>query len=232
MEAYRKGLFPWFSDGDPVLWWSPDPRMVLHTEDIHISKSLNKQLRQIARQQQNQDFQVVVTINQAFEAVIEGCAIRGGGGARHNGSDTWITADMQHAYRQWHVHGGVHSVETWIDGELAGGLYGVGLGRMFFGESMFTRVPNASKIALVHLVRFLRQQGVVMIDCQMQTDHLASLGARLMDRHTFVEHVKQAVADDPINWQASWLSVSGTRHPGWPAGMAEPAARFGYDYLP
>lgn len=227
-EAYRKGLFPWFNEGDPVLWWSPDPRMVLPTDALHISKSLGKQLRQITRQQQQADFRVVVTINQAFEAVLQGCATRTG----RSDSETWITADMQQAYRHWHGLGGVHSVETWVDGQLAGGLYGVGMGRMFFGESMFTRVPNASKLALVHLVRFLRQHGVRLIDCQMQTDHLATLGARTMDRRTFIEHVKRAATDEPIDWQAGWLNTSGQRYPGWPAGMAVPTQGFGYDRLP
>lgn len=218
LEAYRKGIFPWFSDGDPVLWWSPDPRMVLYTHELHVSKSLAKQLRQIARHQHDGDFRVVVTLNQAFDAVIRGCAARGA--ADGAGQDTWITPEMVEVYRQWHAAGGAHSVETWIDGKLAGGLYGVGLGRMFFGESMFTRAPNASKLALVHLVRFLKDQHVAFIDCQMQTEHLASLGARTIDRPSFIRHVQQAVDHAPLDWQAGWMSPTGERHMGLPAGMS------------
>jgi len=217
IEAYRKGIFPWFSDGDPVLWWSPDPRMVLQTHELHVSKSLAKQLRQIERAQNEGDFRVVVTLNQAFDAVIQGCATRGATGRRD--ADTWITQEMLAVYRQWHAAGGAHSVETWVDGKLAGGLYGVGLGRMFFGESMFTRVPNASKLALVHLVRFLQEQHVALIDCQMQTEHLASLGARAIDRPAFIRHVRQAVDEAPLDWQPGWMSPAGKRHPGLPVGV-------------
>jgi len=207
-EAYRKGLFPWFSDGDPVLWWSPDPRMVLVPDELHISKSLGKQLRQIARGQQSGDFSVVVTTNQAFEAVMNGCAARG-----EHGQDTWITVEMKQAYQQWHAAGAVHSVETWMDGQLVGGLYGVCLGSMFFGESMFTRATNASKIALVHLVRFLQRQGVTMIDCQMQTEHLASLGARSIAREVFINHVSAATDAPPIDWHAGWIDTEGNLQP-------------------
>ena len=223
-EAYRKGIFPWFSQGDPVLWWSPDPRMVLKPADLHISKSLGKTLRQIERQQQQGDFTVIVTTNWAFDAVMRACAA-----PTVNREDTWITSVMQQAYQRWHTAGGVHSVETWVNGQLAGGLYGVCLGTMFFGESMFTRITNASKIALVHLIRFLKQQRVAMIDCQMQTDHLASLGALTIDRTAFIDHVRTAVDQPAIAWSAGWIDTEGTHRPSLPEGTAIPLAPFRYD---
>jgi len=182
--------------------------MVLMSDELHISKSLGKQLRQIAGQQESGDYSVVVTTNQAFEAVMQGCAARG-----EHGQDTWITVEMKQAYQQWHAAGAVHSVETWIDGQLVGGLYGVCLGRMFFGESMFTRATNASKIALVHLVRFLQRQGVSMIDCQMQTDHLALMGARNIAREVFIDHVSVATDAPAIDWHPGWLDTLGNLQP-------------------
>lgn len=214
IEAYRKGIFPWFSDGDPVLWWSPDPRMVLATHDLHISKSLDKKLRQIERNQRQGKFEVIVTTDLAFEAVMQGCASRG-----QPGTDTWITADMKLAYRQWHAAGDVHSIETWVNGKLAGGLYGVCLGRMFFGESMFTLVPNASKIALVHLVRFLQYRSVAMIDCQMQTEHLASMGAHAIDRTEFLAHVREVVDAPGFVWPTGWIDLQGQCHEQLPAAV-------------
>lgn len=214
IEAYRQGIFPWFSEGDPVLWWSPDPRMVLMTDELHVSKSLKKQLAQIERAQSNGRFGVIVTTDLAFDLVMQGCASRGK--STRESKDTWITADMYQAYHRWHEYGDVHSIETWVDGELAGGLYGVCLGRMFFGESMFTRLPNASKLALVHLVRFLSRQGVRMIDCQMETAHLASLGARPIDRADFLTHVRTAVTQRGFEWSVGWIDGSGTCHPEMP----------------
>ena len=224
VEAYSKGIFPWFSQGDPVLWWSPDPRMVLKPADLHISKSLGKTLRQIERHQQQGDFNVIVTTDWAFDAVMQACAA-----PTANREDTWITSVMQQAYQHWHTAGGVHSVETWVDGQLAGGLYGVCLGKMFFGESMFTRVTNASKIALVHLIRYLQQQGVTMIDCQMQTDHLASLGARTIDRAAFIDHVTAAVEQPAIAWGSGWIDTEGAYRPTLPEGTAIPLTPFRYD---
>ena len=221
-EAYRKGIFPWFNEGDPVLWWSPDPRMVLFIGELHISKSLVKQLRQIERAQKAGIFDVLVTTDLAFETTMHGCATRGQPTARvatEIDSTTWITADMKLAYHQWHQAGDVHSIETWIDGELAGGLYGVCLGRMFFGESMFSITPNASKIALVHLARFLEHRGITMIDCQMQTNHLASMGARTIERREFLAHVRQAVDEPGFVWPSGWIDSHGQCRAELPQGV-------------
>lgn len=205
-EAYHKGMFPWFSNGQPVLWWSPDPRMVLYTDELHLSGSLNKRLRQIDRPHSVSGRPpITVTTNRAFDAVLDGCAQRGSGSPQ----DTWITTEMRQAYRQWHLQGAVHSVEVWSGHELVGGLYGVCLGRMFFGESMFSRMTDASKIAMAYLVRFLRVQGVTLIDCQMQTDHLTRLGARTIERSLFLSHVTAAVTCVSIEWPAGRLNTSG-----------------------
>ena len=209
-EAYGKGLFPWFSPGDPVLWWSPNPRMVLKIDQFHISKSMRKLLRQIERKQQSGNFSLLVTTDVAFDAVLEGCATRG---QRDNTEGTWITSEMKEAYRQWHKAGKVHSVETWANGQLVGGLYGVCLGRQFFGESMFSRTANASKVAVAHLVAFLKQHQVKLIDCQMQTDHLISLGAQAIPRSEFLTQLKEAVAQPAIEWASGWLSLSGICEP-------------------
>lgn len=227
-EAYRKGLFPWFSDGQPVLWWSPDPRMVLYTDEMHLSHSLKKRLRQIDRSHVTQSHDcITVTTNRAFQKVLAGCAQRGTNAPQ----ETWITAVMSQTYRQWHQQGAVHSVEVWSDKKLVGGLYGVCLGRMFFGESMFSRVSDASKIALVHLVRFLRIQGVRLIDCQMQTSHLESLGAREMTRAKFVDHVTRAVTLAPIHWPAGRLTLAGKieQDPDTINGQTHAARSIGYD---
>ena len=212
-EAYRKGLFPWFSDGQPVLWWSPDPRMVLQTDQVHVSKSLRKRLRQIERKQQTGDFSVMVTTDMAFDDVMRGCAMRG---QKSHEADTWITTPMLDAYRQWHLLGYVHSVETWQDEKLMGGLYGVCIGKMFFGESMFSRATDASKLALVYLAAFLDRNGVKLIDCQMQTDHLASMGAATMDRESFLQHVDSTVCLPAIAWQSGRLDQVGNCHPWRP----------------
>ena len=179
LDAYRHGIFPWYSDGDPILWWSPDPRMVLFPTEFRITRSLAKVLR-------NRTYEV--RFDTAFEAVLIACAE-----ARPGQNGTWITSDVRAAYAELHRLGHAHSIETWIDGELAGGLYGVSLGRMFFGESMFMRVRDASKIAFVHLVNFLVDRGCALIDCQMHTDHLSSLGAREVDRVEFLQHVEELV---------------------------------------
>ena len=179
LEAYESGIFPWYSDSQPLLWWSPDPRMVLFPKDLEVPRSLRKRLAR-------RDYEV--TADTAFEEVIRGCAAPRRG---HDG--TWITAEMMTAYTRLHRAGHAHSVETWIDGRLAGGLYGVALGRMYYGESMFTRVPDASKIALVHLVRHVERLGFGMIDCQMATAHLARFGAREIPRARFVRKLKELV---------------------------------------
>lgn len=198
LAAYRQGIFPWYSAGEPLLWWSPDPRMVLIPSALKISRSLAKTLR-------NRDHEI--RFDSAFEAVMQGCATRGADAAAPGADDigTWITADMRAAYLRLHELGYAHCVETWIDGKLAGGLYGVAVGRMFYGESMFTRVRDASKLAMVHLVRRLERQGYGMIDCQMHTPHLASLGASAIARSAFSIRLRELVdcAMTPMKWDAS-----------------------------
>ncbi len=207
IAAYSNGIFPWYSEGEPILWWSPDPRMVLAVKDFAPSHSLRKLLRQIASQEHGAP-RVQVRVDTVFAEVMAQCAA-----PRDGQPGTWITAAMQQAYRAWHEAGYVHSIETWIDGELAGGLYGISLGRMFFGESMFTRVPNASKIALAYLVRYLAAHGVERIDCQQQTRHLASLGARPISRAAFLEHVRAATAQSAVPWVRGTLDSAGRLHP-------------------
>ncbi|MFF7396456.1 leucyl/phenylalanyl-tRNA--protein transferase [Achromobacter sp. NPDC008082] len=204
IQAYSNGIFPWYSEGEPVLWWSPDPRMVLAIDDFSPSHSLRKLLRQIASQEYMASPRVQVRVDTVFPQVMAQCAA-----PRDGQPGTWITSAMQQAYADWHRAGYVHSIETWIDGELAGGLYGISLGRMFFGESMFTRVPNASKIALAYLVRYLATQGVERIDCQQQTRHLASLGARPISRSRFLQHVRHATSQPPIPWARGVLDSTG-----------------------
>ncbi len=194
LAAYRLGIFPWYSQDEPILWWSPDPRMVLIPSELKISRSLAKTLRNRGHE---------IRFDSAFEAVMHGCATRGvDDGAGDSG--TWITDAMRAAYLRLHELGYAHSAETWIDGELAGGLYGVAIGRMFYGESMFTRVRDASKMAMVQLVRRLQRQGCGMIDCQMHTAHLASLGARAIPRSEFSLRLRELVdyAVTPTKWNA------------------------------
>jgi leucyl/phenylalanyl-tRNA--protein transferase len=192
IDAYRHGIFPWYSEGEPVLWWSPHPRMVLFADEFRISRSFGKTLRRAARGEG-----VELRANSAFEAVMRACAEPRGG---ENG--TWITPAVMAAYGVLHRRGLAVSVETWRDGALVGGLYGVALGRMFYGESMFARVPDASKIALAALVRLLLSEEVRVIDCQQNTRHLASLGAREIGRAGFLAHVRTAVEAAPIDWRA------------------------------
>jgi leucyl/phenylalanyl-tRNA--protein transferase len=203
-QAYRQGIFPWFNPGDPVLWWSPDPRMVLACSDLKISHSLAKRLRQIQRTERLPDAAVKVTINKAFAQVLDGCAA-----PRAGRSGTWISPAMQQAYMRWHHAGKVYSVETWVNQELVGGLYGVCLGRFFFGESMFSRQTDCSKIALVYLVRFLQQNGIQHIDCQQETRHLASMGAQPITRAHFLERVRLATAMPALPWPCGQLSGAG-----------------------
>ena len=184
-EAYAKGIFPWYSDGQPILWWSPDPRMVLLPAEFRLARSLKKTIRRFMATPGCE-----LRIDGAFDRVIAACATT----PRGAGSGTWIVPEMIDAYRRWHAAGSVHSVETWIDGELAGGLYGVGIGRMFFGESMFAHRTDASKIALAGLVAFCRGHGIETIDCQQRTDHLASFGGREISRADFQRRVGKAIA--------------------------------------
>ncbi len=179
IDAYRHGIFPWFSPGQPVLWWSPDPRMVLMPHELKVSHSLRKALRK-------RDYEV--RADTCFRAVMEACAE-----PRPEQGGTWISAGMIAAYCALHEQGLAHSIETWIDGELAGGLYGVALGRMFYGESMFTHAADASKIAFVHLVRQIEHWHFGMIDCQLHTRHLASLGAREIPRADFMRKLQELV---------------------------------------
>ncbi len=179
IQAYSKGIFPWFNQDEPILWWSPDPRMVLFPAELKISRSLRKAL-------QKHDYQI--SADRSFDQVIAACAAP----RRHQGG-TWINSGMIKAYRELHRTGHAHSVETWIDGKLAGGLYGVALGRAFFGESMFSRTTNASKIAFVHLVKQLAHWRFGIIDCQMKTAHLASLGAREIPRTQFTRIIEELI---------------------------------------
>ena len=184
-EAYAKGIFPWYSAGQPILWWSPDPRMVLLPAEFRLARSLRKTIRGLLG-----SGRLEVRIDSAFGEVIRACATA----PRDGQSGTWIVPEMIDAYLDWHDAGRVHSVETWIDGELAGGLYGVSLGRMFFGESMFARRTDASKIALAGLVAFCLDRGVETIDCQQRTAHLASFGGRELPRGEFMKRLGTALA--------------------------------------
>lgn len=179
LEAYRQGIFPWFNPGDPVLWWSPDPRMVLMPAEFKVSRSLRKRLK-------HGDYEV--RVDSAFREVMEGCA-----SPRRGQAGTWIHPTMIRAYTGLNQAGFAHSVETWIEGKLAGGLYGVALGRAFFGESMFSRTADASKIALAHLTRQLDRWRFGIIDCQMNTPHLASMGAREIPRGEFSLRLRELV---------------------------------------
>ena len=189
LAAYRRGIFPWFSAGEPILWWSPDPRMVLIPAELKVSRSLARSLR-------NADYEV--RLDSAFAEVIDACAQA----PRPGQHGTWITAAMRQAYRELHRLGHAHSVETWVNGRLAGGLYGISIGRAFFGESMFSRVRDASKIALAHLCRHLKSLDFGIIDCQMETAHLASLGARPIPRRDFIARLDALCAqgDAPGRW--------------------------------
>ena len=179
LDAYHRGIFPWYSAGDPILWWSPDPRMVLFPAELRVTRSLAKVLRNRAYE---------IRFDTAFDAVIRGCAA-----ARPGQSGTWITDEIATAYRRLHESGFAHSIETWIDDALVGGFYGVAIGRMFFGESMFAQARDASKIAFVHGMRWLQAHGFEMIDCQMHTDHLESLGAREIARGDFLTQLQELI---------------------------------------
>jgi leucyl/phenylalanyl-tRNA--protein transferase len=189
IAAYQRGIFPWSSCDEPLLWWSPDPRMVLFPDAIRITRSLAKTLRHAAYE---------VRLDTAFDAVITACAT-----APRNGQNgTWITTEMRAAYGTLHRLGIAHSVETWVAGELVGGLYGVAIGHAFYGESMFAHARDASKIALAHLCATLKERGFGIIDCQMETAHLASMGARPISRHEFTERLDVLCAsnESPARW--------------------------------
>jgi len=188
LAAYRLGVFPWFGDEDPILWWSPDPRMVLYANEVHVSRSLGKVIKANRFR---------VTLDEAFHEVVKGCAA-----ARRDHEGTWITPAMEQAYVRLAELGHAHSVEAWRDDTLVGGLYGVVVGRMFFGESMFARASDASKVALVTLARQLERWEMPLIDCQMSTPHLASLGARDIPRADFLTDVRYLVEQPPVS--APW----------------------------
>ncbi|MFT0212951.1 leucyl/phenylalanyl-tRNA--protein transferase [Pseudomonas sp. F1_0610] len=189
LAAYRHGCFPWFAQGQPILWWSPDPRMVLLPENLHVSKSLRKSLRKNIFE---------VTFNRCFTQVIQACAA-----PRGDEEGTWITEDIIQGYSQLHKLGYAHSVEVWQNHELVGGLYGIAMGKLFFGESMFSRVTDASKTGFVTLVQYLKQAGFVLIDCQMHTQHLSSLGASEISRSNFSSYLTRYLDQTTtMNWSS------------------------------
>lgn len=191
-DAYSHGIFPWFSEGQPILWWSPDPRMTLKVADFKLHRSFRKTLGKFRRSSDCE-----VRIDTAFRQVIQACAET----PRGSQNGTWILPEMVEAYCQWHAQGFVHSVETWIGGKLVGGLYCVSLGHAVFGESMFSLEDDASKIALAALVALSRQAGVGLIDCQQNTKHLASMGAQEMSRKDFLGFVAPAVLAGEVCWR-------------------------------
>ena len=187
--AYSNGIFPWYSEGEPILWWSPDPRLVLYPDELKVSRSLKKIIKQNVFE---------VTMDHAFEAVITECArVR-----LENHEGTWIVADMVQAFCRLHESGFAHSVEVWKDNRLAGGLYGVSLGKCFFGESMFTRITNASKVALVALAEHLKPLDFAFIDCQITTAHLSRFGAREISRSRYLDELAQALKAGTL--QGKW----------------------------
>ncbi|MFH1984164.1 MAG: leucyl/phenylalanyl-tRNA--protein transferase [Pseudomonadota bacterium] len=189
--AYRGGIFPWYTDTDPILWWSPDPRLVLDPKTFYMPRRLRRQCRRCGWQ---------ITLDRDFAQVISACA-----GIRDiSGEGTWITAEMAAAYRRLHTLGYAHSVEVWDDGALIGGLYGVSVGKGFFGESMFSRCPNASKIALAALVQFLSRQGFHFIDCQVTTAHLMQFGAAEVPRAVFLRKLNQASRAPGLTGRWDW----------------------------
>jgi leucyl/phenylalanyl-tRNA---protein transferase len=205
--AYSRGVFPWFSEGQPLLWWTPDPRMVLQVAQFKLPRSLRKTIERFRCTPGCE-----LRIDSACERVIEHCART----PREGQDGTWITPAMARAYARWHAQGAVHSFETWIDGELAGGLYGVNIGRMFFGESMFAHATDASKIALAALVCFCRAHAIEWIDCQQETAHLARMGAQAVPRGAFEAHLERVtLLTAPARWayDASLWTQLGLRPP-------------------
>lgn len=183
LRAYRSGIFPWYESGQPILWWSPNPRAVLWPGDLHVSRSLRRRLAKGTFE---------VTADRAFDGVVAGCAE-----PRSYTSSTWITPEMARAYARLHRLGWAHSFEAWHGQQLAGGLYGVAIGSVFFGESMFSRVTDASKVAFVHAVDFLETRGFTLIDCQIASAHTTRLGATQMPRNEFLEHLRRHCGDSP-----------------------------------
>ena len=194
LNAYRAGIFPWYSPGQPILWWSPNPRTVLFPQHLKVSRSLKKTLRKR---------RFSATLDRDFEAVIRACS-----DPRGDEQGTWILPEMISAYTEFHHAGHAHSVEVWLDQELAGGLYGVAIGRVFFGESMFSRVSDASKVALVHLVNVLKGWRFRMIDCQLYSDHLVSLGAEEIPRRRFIDNLNRWC--DQTGYAGLWSQLPAT----------------------
>jgi len=215
--AYAHGIFPWFNEGDPILWWSPDPRMVLEGQALKVSRSLGKKLRQLqqaeahAAADTSSGSTLQIRLNTAFAAVMQGCAE-----PRSTQAGTWISPAIQAAYTAWHLAGRAHSVEAWQGERLVGGLYGVSLGGIFFGESMFSRASDASKLALVYLVRYLLRHGVSHIDCQQQTGHLARMGAAPMPRHDFLALLADRLSRSAPPWGTGRLLSDGRLAPSLP----------------
>lgn len=192
LQAYRSGIFPWYESGQPILWWSPEPRSVLWLDDLHVSRSLRRTLAK---------GRFAITADRAFGEVIAGCAA-----PRSYTSSTWITPDMAQAYARLHRLGWAHSFEAWERESLAGGLYGVAIGSIFFGESMFARATDASKVVLVHAVEFLKQRGFTLIDCQVASAHTTRLGATQMPRARFLEHLREHcdTPASPHSWRTEF----------------------------
>ena len=188
LSAYSQGIFPWYEKDQPILWWSPDPRTVLWPQELRISRTLRRTV-------QRKMFSV--SVDCAFRDVLQGCTEE-----RRDGNDTWITKEMRHAYQNLHHLGWAHSFEAWQNGILVGGLYGIGIGRVFFGESMFSRKSNASKVALVKAVEYLQYCGCELIDCQIWSAHLESLGAKQIPRHQFLDALDQLC--QPTRTPESW----------------------------
>lgn len=205
-EAYRQGMFPWFSEGQPVLWWSPDPRMVLQTEHFRLHRSLRKTLQKFAA-----NAGAEIRMDSAFGQVIRHCA----GSPRPRQNGTWIVQDMVHAYEALHAAGHAHSVETWVDGQLIGGLYCVAIGQALFGESMFALQTDASKIALAALVAFAKAHQIAWIDCQQNTQHLASFGAFEIPRDQLLANIQKARQEPSLRWEFQsiyWNELMPTQH--------------------
>ena len=196
LAAYRRGIFPWYDEGQPILWWSPDPRCVLRPDELHISRRLKQTLRKSQAQWR---------CNSKFSAVIQACA-----GERKSQQGTWINRDMIAAYERLHADGWAHSIEVWDDDELVGGLYGLSIGRVFFGESMFSARSNASKMALVGLAKHMRESGLEIIDCQIVSQHLVTLGASIIPRSDFVQILNLACtpATAHTNWPVEPIAVA------------------------
>lgn len=195
--AYESGLFPWFSPPDPVLWWSPDPRCVIYCHELKISKSMRNVLNQ---------GRFSVTFDEAFLEVVDGCRSVG----RRGQEGTWITQEVMKSYNYLHRLGVAHSVEVWHNGKLVGGLYGVSIGRMFFGESMFSHASNASKVAFIALINVLQPRGFTLIDCQIYNDHLGTLGARMIPRRDFLDTLAESLEHDTLRGHWATLATDDT----------------------